>query len=465
MIIFLLVILSPSYLSAEIDQDVKSTAGRINISFADQSYDTLLLRTAYLNRIDSIFLDSSGFASFDLPVEQPTFTFLIESNPSNPIKLIIDDSFVLNIVRSKEDKSINFTGKGANLNAFLNELTNYESELTDFFENQSSKGWENKEDIINSYFLLENMVNDFSENYTSNLNDENLHTLILNECLIHCKYLAFKNLVHFTLGKDTLLNDSDLKSIGVMNILKSDRYLTSSSHNIYNLLMIYNNYLIRKTHLENTHEVNELEILNAKRIAKDFKLAKTVREYLVYYNIYSSITHNGLNEKTFDAIEFFENKFKGSRLIEELHEQINEFNTLSEGKKAFPISFQNTLGENMSLENFTGKFIFIDVWATWCGPCLNKMPEIESLVDLFPEIQFIFLNIESEKPWRKHIENLDTNKLKNHFNLTSSDFRLKYKMTRIPRYILIDRSGNIVDAFYHHKDTESFMQVLSKNLE
>lgn len=462
-VLLFLVFLFSSYQRVEFKQEAKVGYGRINISFAGYSHDTLLLKTAYLNRVDSIFLDSSGFGSFDLPIDQPTFTFLVDPNYPNPTKLLIDDGFEMTIV--KENDSLKFYGKGSDVNLYLNRLTNYESELSIHLQTIKNNGWESSQRITNTYHLLDSMLHEFSSRNKVNSSNDFVNSLVLIESLIHAKWLVFSELFYYRLNEGHQIISSDLETLGVTNLLKNDSLFTSSSHNLYNLLTVYNNYLLREAFLENSVELNELELFNMKRIAESFELAKSIKEYLMYHNIYLSISHHGVTEKTFEAVLFFETHFNNSIYKEKLYNLVNQFNRLRKGKQAYNISFQNLLGDQISLDNFIDKFIFIDVWASWCGPCIKKIPEIESVLKSFPEIQFIFLNIEPEEAWRKYIKRVDSNLLKHHFNLTSNDFRFKYKLSHVPRYILIDKSGKIVDAFYNFKDSESLILLFNDILK
>jgi thiol-disulfide isomerase/thioredoxin len=94
-----------------------------------------------------------------------------------------------------------------------------------------------------------------------------------------------------------------------------------------------------------------------------------------------------------------------------------------------------------------GKVIYIDCWATWCGPCLSEMPNSKSLMDEFKtkNVAFIFICLDSdEKSWKAALSKLS---LKGqHYYLSkeqSTDFKSLFEINGIPHYILIDKAGAI----------------------
>jgi thiol-disulfide isomerase/thioredoxin len=94
--------------------------------------------------------------------------------------------------------------------------------------------------------------------------------------------------------------------------------------------------------------------------------------------------------------------------------------------------------------------IYIDFWASWCGPCLREMPSSMELVDKYRgRIAFVYLSLDDDiEAWRKALKkyNLEKPFLANHFRIGSNaDAAKLFEVNEIPRYILIDKQGNFVN--------------------
>jgi thiol-disulfide isomerase/thioredoxin len=99
------------------------------------------------------------------------------------------------------------------------------------------------------------------------------------------------------------------------------------------------------------------------------------------------------------------------------------------------------------ISNNKGKVIYMDCWATWCGPCIAEMPNSKKLMKTYkPEdVSFIFICLDSEeKNWKATLSKYSLGG--QHYFLTknqSSEFRNAFNIKGIPHYILFDKKGTI----------------------
>lgn len=114
--------------------------------------------------------------------------------------------------------------------------------------------------------------------------------------------------------------------------------------------------------------------------------------------------------------------------------------------------YENHAGGKMTLESMKGKYVYIDVWATWCGPCRAEIPHLKKLEESFhgKKIEFVSISVDTKKDYEKW-KNFVTEKQLGGRQLLadkdwSSDFIKHYGINSIPRFILIDPTGKVVDA-------------------
>ena len=105
------------------------------------------------------------------------------------------------------------------------------------------------------------------------------------------------------------------------------------------------------------------------------------------------------------------------------------------------------------LQQNKGKVIYIDVWATWCGPCLAEMPNSKIIEHELKDkdVAFIYICLESnEKQWKATLDKLQLGG--QHYLLTnqqSAEMRNLFELTGVPYYLLIDKDGVIREKGHH----------------
>lgn len=128
-------------------------------------------------------------------------------------------------------------------------------------------------------------------------------------------------------------------------------------------------------------------------------------------------------------------------------------------------NYENYKGGTTSLADFKGKYVYIDVWATWCGPCIAEIPSLKKVEKEYhgKNIEFVSISVDngrgyraetpelaftaSKEGWKKMITEKEMGGIQLFSqNGWQSEFVQGYKINGIPRFILIDPAGNIVDA-------------------
>ncbi len=137
--------------------------------------------------------------------------------------------------------------------------------------------------------------------------------------------------------------------------------------------------------------------------------------------------------------------FSSERSREELFLKIG-IQPIKGDPKAPNFYLEDLKGKKSELNNFKGKVIFLNFWATWCGPCKEEMPSMETLYQQFKEKDFVFLSIsvdyEGRKPVKEFIE-----KKRYTFPVLldpKCDVLDLYEVKRIPTTIIIDKNRKVI---------------------
>lgn len=137
-----------------------------------------------------------------------------------------------------------------------------------------------------------------------------------------------------------------------------------------------------------------------------------------------------------------------SKILLEKQEKSEYKNSLS-GLLGNQFTLKDRLGENVSLTNFLGKYIYIDVWATWCKPCIEEFPYLEEMKKHFNDekgLEIITVSIDKDyKKWSKYISEAHSNGIQLHA-FPDSDFVKFYAVGALPRYMLLDKKGNVLSS-------------------
>ena len=101
----------------------------------------------------------------------------------------------------------------------------------------------------------------------------------------------------------------------------------------------------------------------------------------------------------------------------------------------------------VSLKSFKGKYVYVDLWATWCSPCVAEIPHLQRLEKLFKGKKIVFVSISCDEDMEEWLNYLRQNKMEGvqlNFDCNRR-FQEAYGVQGIPRFILIDKKGKVVD--------------------
>lgn len=148
----------------------------------------------------------------------------------------------------------------------------------------------------------------------------------------------------------------------------------------------------------------ELDFIK-KKVA-DHRLQEVIAHHTVinYMRYYGS---GGIEE----VIPNYSSMISNRSLAQEFQKLYDQYSRLSVGKKAADFSLLDQHGKTVSLSDFKGKYVYIDVWATWCGPCVQEIPMLEKLAKQLADKNIVFLSISIDKNKEAWLEKIEQDKM------------------------------------------------------
>jgi len=108
------------------------------------------------------------------------------------------------------------------------------------------------------------------------------------------------------------------------------------------------------------------------------------------------------------------------------------------------VVFEDFLGNEVNLKNYSGKLIIINFWATWCDPCKKEMPSLDALYqdNNFKNLAVFAVNMEQPNAQKaeKFFADLNIKKLKIFFD-RNLNFVKEFKLRGVPTTVLINKKS------------------------
>lgn len=411
-----------------------------------------IMNTANLSSMVPVKVDAYGNYCFELDVQEPHVAFLYVDDPRGGTKIYVEKDMMANI-------DIEFTIKN---NAEIEQKVTYRGDNKDAFD-----------------FLLEG---DYFQN---------IHNPAINKYYnknLNPTFAEFREELEYL--KDLLVAKlNKVKSPFFRKLMKADyeqkMYIVTFPW--FHLLSnnADKNYRAWMESLE--RDVNYQEAKTYMDAYKIFYLPKdedrTVGYFKVLNNLYTN--HQIINaladeeitgvlkkapsniNEVFQAYKAVEPSRKIPPKIKALYEH---FKTTVSGAKAIDFEMYDVKGNKVMLSMLKGKALYVDCWATWCGPCREEMPHMVKLFEYFKNdkrIKFVGMSIdENKKAWEGYIKKepliWPQYILKGGYN---SSFCKEYGVTGIPYFFMIDKSGHIISLDAPRPSDPNIIRWIENNLK
>jgi thiol-disulfide isomerase/thioredoxin len=168
--------------------------------------------------------------------------------------------------------------------------------------------------------------------------------------------------------------------------------------------------------------------------------------------------------------------FKGSVFAKSIDEKIRGLEATAIGKAAIPIDKNDADGKPVNLQTLKGKYVLIDFWGSWCGPCRGSHPYLRQLYGKYKDkgLEIVGIALEqsedlkrARETWLKAVkeDKLSWIQVLNNEGIKKFDAVKAYGITAFPTKILLDKDGRIIARLVGEEEgpiTEKLKQVFGE---
>lgn len=166
-------------------------------------------------------------------------------------------------------------------------------------------------------------------------------------------------------------------------------------------------------------------------------------EYVFANHIHTYIRHAPL-ARTEQLYSTFNSRYKDSKYAKYLSARIEQKKRLSVGAPAIDFTVSDAEGNKVKLSELKGKVVYIDFWASWCGPCIAQFKHTKKIKEHFAgkDVVFVYVSIdENNDVWLKAKEKHELTGLHTRVDGWKGKIAVDYGVNGIPAYFLVDREG------------------------
>ena len=417
--------------------------------------DSLLIKDINRKLYHTIHLDKDNSFSDTLFIPKGYY-YLNDRN--NIIRLFLNPSFNLNSKISYKENSVSlvFEGEGANENNYLQQKKEF---------NKTFKKVESSKYILNldetDFLKLSDSINTVKKIFLKNHIDLDKDfqgfesfSVEFNRSLLLIRYARWRGA--FLKNKDFELSKGFPDPFEKIDI-NSVELLTHPEY-----IHCQNEFISSK--IINKIKIDDYDIIQMETINKELE-NQIIKDKVAYKTMLFRLPRTKKLDKLYNSYMSFA---KNETYKNEIQKIYQNYKKIAKGTISPTFELYDINNKLVTLESLKGKLVYIDIWATWCIPCIKQIPALNKLEKEFKNknIEFVSICISDTK---ERFEKMVKEKKMGGIQLFAPDdtisFFEDYFVKGIPRFILIDEEGKIIDANAYRPSDPKLKELIEAYLK
>ena len=396
---------------------------------------------------DSVFLDENGGFTYNLPdLAEPTWYYILDGN--NYFRMYINPGAELDLYfdGASFKESLGFTGKGSDIMNYLVAKMRNESDGSPEVFKLDENAFRFQADsmlAVQQGIYNESVKEDATDIFWKTEEAEILFGWASNLTNYPSYHSYYADVTDFTVSDEFYSFESQLN-------LNNPDYIKSSA---------FNNYLttlIRKKASEKVAEMKKADStlvpktgLISMEIASDMITETAILNNYLSSTVSNAVQWNEISEIQ-DQIDYFLNHCKDTALVAKFNKTLGEWKLLAAGQPMIDFAGKDLDGNPVSSTDLRGKYLYVDVWATWCGPCKYEIPFLKQLEKDYHGRNIVFLSYsidEDHDAWLKFVPENELGGVQIiGENAWESALCTNYKIRGVPTFMFFDPAGKIISV-------------------
>ncbi len=393
---------------------------------------------------DTLWLNTDGSFTTTFMLEEPTYFTLRAGRIRNTIYLAPGDNLNVRVDIQNPTNNPVVDGKCALGNNLIWENNQTISELSKSFRDLYQLPLDEFELALDS---IKTSLNTRVTNY--GVNDKHFVALEKARIDYHLKSLKYDYPDYFSRisGEEYIADENFFAFIAELNFANTKHFSINEYTGLVNkhIQKIYRDELKKDEHKGKSDFERNLMLFG---MIDSLVPNQIMKDYYKYTSTSETVKWASL-EVAKNVAEYFLANTQTQVYTDIIRKALDKRMLLAPGQPAPEFTLTGIDGNTYSLSDFKGKLVYIDFWATWCGPCKRQLPFLKTMKEAYKgkSIAIIAISLDDDKnAWVKMVTEDKLDGIQLHAERAwLSDVAQQYQVFAIPTFVLIDGEGKIIE--------------------